>query len=168
MGISGWADSCYGIGPAAYSFINVKSWNQPSYLRVVAPPAQNIQIIRQTTNITNIRIQNTIINNFGPKVETVGQWTNQKIVPTKIVFNPNHQAGYGAAVRGSELQVVAPAEKLRAVSKSGTASESTRLGQSGSGQRLEERESGRASRAAKEICRAESSTKRATAEAGAS
>jgi probable HAF family extracellular repeat protein len=117
VGISGWADSYYGIGPAAYSFINVKSWNQPSYLRVVAPPAQNIQIIRQTTNITNIRIQNTIINNFGPKVETVGQWTNQKIVPTKIVFNPNRQAGYGATVRGSELQVVAPAEKLRAVSK---------------------------------------------------
>ena len=117
VGISGWADSYYGIGPAAYSFINVKSWNQPSYLRVVAPSAQNIQIIRQTTNITNIRIQNTIINNFGPKVETVGQWTNQKVVPTKIVFNPNRQAGYGATVRGSELQVVAPAEKLRAVSK---------------------------------------------------
>ena len=117
VGISGWADSYYGIGPAAYSFINVKSWNQPSYLRVIAPPAQNIQIIRQTTNITNIRIQNTIINNFGPKVETVGQWTNQKIVPTKVVFSPNRQAGYGATVRGSELQVVAPAEKLRAVSK---------------------------------------------------
>jgi probable HAF family extracellular repeat protein len=116
VGISGWSDSYYGIGPAAYSFINVKSWNQPSYLRVVAPPAQNVQIIRQTTNITNIRVQNTIINDFGPKVETVGQWTNQKIVPTKIVFNPNRQAGYGANVRGSELQVVAPAEKLRAVS----------------------------------------------------
>jgi probable HAF family extracellular repeat protein len=116
VGISGWADSYYGIGPAAYTFINFKSWNQPSYLRVVAPPAENVQIIRQTTNITNIRVQNMVINNFGPKVEAVGQWTNQKIVSTKIVFNSNRQAGYGATMRGSELQVVAPPEKLRAVS----------------------------------------------------
>ena len=115
-GVSGWADSYYGIGPATYTFISFKSWGQPSYLRYVAPPTENIQIIRQTTNITNIRIQNTVINNFGPRVETIGQWTNQKIVQTKIVFNPNRQAGYGANIRGSELQVVAPPEKLRTVS----------------------------------------------------
>ncbi len=116
-GIGGWADSYYGLGPAAYTFINFKSWGQPSYLRVIAPPAQNIQIIRQTTNITNIRIQNMTINNFGPKVETIGQYTHQNIVQTKVVFNQNRQAGYGATVQGTELQVVAPAEKLRPVSR---------------------------------------------------
>jgi probable HAF family extracellular repeat protein len=116
VGVSGWADNYYGIGPAAYTFINFKSWSQPSYVRYIAPPNENVQIIRQTTNITNIRVQNTVINNFGPRVETVQQSLNQKIVPTKIVFNPNRQAGYGANIRGSELQVVAPAEKLRAVS----------------------------------------------------
>jgi len=116
VGVSGWADSYYGIGPAAYTFISYKSWGQPSYVRYIAPPTENVQIIRQTTNITNIRVQNTVINNFGPRVETVQQYTNQKIVPTKIVFNPNRQAAYGANLRGSELQVVAPAEKLRAVS----------------------------------------------------
>jgi len=115
-GIAGWADSYYGIGPAAYTFINFKSWAQPSYVRFIAPPTENVQIIRQTTNITNIRIQNTVINNLGPRVEAIGQWTDQKLVPSKIVFSPNRQAGYGATLRGSELQVVAPAEKLRAVS----------------------------------------------------
>jgi probable HAF family extracellular repeat protein len=115
-GISSWADSYYGIGPAAYTFINFKSWAQPSYLRFVAPPNENVQIIRQTTNITNIRIQNTVINNFGPRSEAIGQWTDRKLVPTKIVFSPNHQAGYGASIQGSELQVVAPAEKLRPIS----------------------------------------------------
>ncbi|MBV8278767.1 MAG: hypothetical protein JO170_26380 [Verrucomicrobia bacterium] len=116
VGVAGWADTYYGIGPAAYTFINFKSWSQPSYVRYIAPPAENVQIIRQTTNITNIRVQNTVINNFGPRVETVGQWMNQKIEPTKIVFNPNRQAAYGANIRGSELQVVTPAERLRAVS----------------------------------------------------
>jgi probable HAF family extracellular repeat protein len=116
VGVSSWADSYYGIGPAAYTFISFKSWNQPSYVRYIAPPNENVQIIRQTTNITNIRVQNTVINNFGPRVEAVQQWMNQPIVPAKIVFNPNRQAGYGANIRGSELQVVAPAEKLRAVS----------------------------------------------------
>jgi probable HAF family extracellular repeat protein len=115
-GIGGWADSYYGIGPAAYTFINFKAWGQSSYLRYTASPAENVQIIRQTTNITNIRVQNTVINNFGPRVETLQQYTNQPIVPTKIVFDSNRQAGYGASIRGSELQVVAPAEKLRAVS----------------------------------------------------
>jgi probable HAF family extracellular repeat protein len=116
VGIAGWADSYYGIGPAAYTFINFKSWAQPSYLRFLAPPNENVQIIRQTTNITNIRIQNTVINNFGPRPEAIGQWTDQKLVPTKIVFSSNHQASYGAAMRGSELQVVGPAEKLRPIS----------------------------------------------------
>ncbi len=115
-GIAGWADSYYGIGPAAYTFINFKSWAQPSYVRFIAPPTENVQIIRQTTNITNIRIQNTVINNFGPRAEAIGQWTDQKLVPSKIVFSPNRQAGYGATLQGSQLQVVAPAEKLRAVS----------------------------------------------------
>jgi probable HAF family extracellular repeat protein len=115
-GIAGWADSYYGIGPASYTFINFKSWAQPSYVRFIAPPNENAQIIRQTTNITNIRIQNTVINNFGPRAEAIGQWTDQKLVPSKIVFSPNRQAAYGATLQGSELQVIAPAEKLRAVS----------------------------------------------------
>jgi probable HAF family extracellular repeat protein len=116
VGIAGWADSYYGIGPAAYSFISFKSWAHPSYLRFLAPPNENVQIIRQTTNITNIRIQNTVINNFGPRPEAIGQWTDEKLVPTKIAFSPNRQAGYGATIQGSELRVVSPAEKLRPVS----------------------------------------------------
>jgi probable HAF family extracellular repeat protein len=116
VGVGGWADSYYGIGPASYTFISFKSWGQASYLRFIAQPAENVQIIRQTTNITNIRIQNTVINNFGPRVQTIGQWATQPIVPAKIVFDPNRQAGYGANIRGSELQVIAPAEKLRPVS----------------------------------------------------
>ena len=113
VGIGNWADSYYGLGPAAYSFISYRSWGQPSYVRVLVPPAQNVQIIRQTTNITNMRIQNMIINNFGPRVETVAQFTNQKIAPSKVVFNPARQAEYGVAIQGSELRVVGPGEKLR-------------------------------------------------------
>jgi probable HAF family extracellular repeat protein len=116
VGIGGWADSYYGLGPAAYSFISYRSWGQPNYLRVLVPPAQNVQIIRQTTNITNIRIQNMIINNFGPKVETVAEFTHQNIAPTKIVISSNRQADYGAAIQGSELRVISPGEKLRPIS----------------------------------------------------
>src|SRR6202021_3813578 len=90
-GIAGWADSYYGIGPAAYTFINFKSWVQSSYVRFIAPPTENVQIIRQTTNITNIRIQNTVINNFGPRAESIGQWTDKTLVPSKIVFSLNRQ-----------------------------------------------------------------------------
>ncbi|MBV9274700.1 MAG: DUF3466 family protein, partial [Verrucomicrobia bacterium] len=115
IGIASWADSYYGLGPNAYTFINYQSWAQPSYLRAAVPVTQNVQIINQTRNITNIRVQNTIINNYGPPVQTIAQRTNQKIVPTKVVFNSGRGAQFGTALNGNQLQVAAPGERLRPV-----------------------------------------------------
>ena len=71
--ISSWSDSYYGIGPAAYAFIRYSHWREPNYARYIERPERNVQIIRETRNVTNIVTQNNVINNFGPQVQTVAQ-----------------------------------------------------------------------------------------------
>jgi probable HAF family extracellular repeat protein len=115
VGISSWSDSYYGIGPAAYSFIRYSHWTAPSYAQYVEPPAQNVQIITQTKNVTNIVNNNTMINNYGPPVETVAARTNQNIQQVKLAVNPatDPNAKYGQTLTGNQLKVVAPPAVLK-------------------------------------------------------
>ncbi|MBV8585567.1 MAG: hypothetical protein JO308_04705, partial [Verrucomicrobia bacterium] len=115
--IAGWSDNYYGIGPQAYIFIPFSHWSERSYTRWAVPPEQNVTIVRQTTNITNIYTQNNVIVNNGPQVQYVSQQINRTIEPTKIVFNPQPQAQqFGSQLRGNQLQVVAPAQTLQPTS----------------------------------------------------
>jgi probable HAF family extracellular repeat protein len=117
VGISSWSDAHFGIGPSAYTFIRYQDWSAPNYAQHVIPPAQNVQIITQTKNVTNIVTNNTVINNYGPQVQTVAAKTNQNIQPVKLVVNqakgPN--ANYSHSLSGNQLNVVAPPATLKAV-----------------------------------------------------
>ena len=77
--ISTWSDSYYDVGPAAYAFINYSHWREPSYTRFIERPERNVQIIRETRNVTNIVTNNNVINNFGPPVQNVATRSNQNI-----------------------------------------------------------------------------------------
>ncbi len=116
VGISSWSDAYYGIGPAAYTFINYSHWSEPSYARFVEPPERNVQIIAETKNVTNIVNNNNVINNYGPPVQTVAAKTNRNIQPVKLAFNPatDPNARYGQTLQGNQLKVVAPAATLKA------------------------------------------------------
>jgi probable HAF family extracellular repeat protein len=117
VGISSWSDSYYGIGPSAYTFIRYQDWSAPNYAQHVLPPAQNVQIISQTKNVTNIVTNNTVINNYGPQVQTVAAKTNQNIQQVKLVVNPatGANANYGHTLNGTQLNVVAPPATLKPV-----------------------------------------------------
>jgi probable HAF family extracellular repeat protein len=112
-GISGWADSYYGLGPKAYTFISYKNWSDPTYQRAFVPPDRTVEIIRETQNITDVRVEKTVIHNFGPQVQVIEQFTNQKLTATKVVINVNNQANFGSTVNGNEIVVIAPAERLQ-------------------------------------------------------
>ncbi len=84
--ISSWSDSYYGIGPAAYVFINYSHWHEPSYAQYVEPRERNVQFINETKNVTNIVTNNNVINNFGPPVQTVATKTNQNIQQVKLAL----------------------------------------------------------------------------------
>ncbi len=116
VGISSWSDGYYGIGPAAYSFINYSHWSEPSYAQFIEPPERNVQIMTETKNVTNIVNNNNVINNYGPPVQTVAAKTNQNIQPVKLAFNPaaGPNAKYGQTLQGNQLAVAAPAAVLKA------------------------------------------------------
>jgi probable HAF family extracellular repeat protein len=119
VSISSWSDSYYDVGPSAYTFIRYSHWSAPSYARYVEPPAQNVQIINQTKNVTNIVNNNTVINNYGPAVQTVAAKTKQKIQEVKLAVNPatGPNASYGQTLKGNQLNVVAPPPVLKPSAK---------------------------------------------------
>jgi probable HAF family extracellular repeat protein len=113
--ISSWSDSYYGIGPAAYAFISYAHWREPSYARYVERPERNVQIIRETRNVTNIVTNNNVINNFGPRVQTVERRTNHPIPQVQLALNraTDRRAKYGQTRQGNQLNVTAPPATLR-------------------------------------------------------
>jgi probable HAF family extracellular repeat protein len=117
--ISSWSDSYYGVGPSAYTFIRYSDWSAPSYAQYVEPPTQNVQIISQTKNVTNIVTNNTVINNYGPPVQTISAKTQQNIQQVKLAVNPatGPNASYGQTLKGNQLNVVAPPPVLKPVAK---------------------------------------------------
>ena len=108
--ISSWSDSYYGIGPAAYVFINYSHWHERSYAQYIEPPQRNVQIINETKNVTNIVTNNNVINNLGPPVQTIATKTNQNIQQVKLAISPvtDPKANYGQTLQGNQLKVVAP------------------------------------------------------------
>jgi probable HAF family extracellular repeat protein len=113
--ISSWSDSNYDVGPAAYAFISFAHWREPNYARYVERPERNIQIIRETRNVTNIVTQNNVINNFGPRVRTIERRTNHPIPQVQLALNrsTDPKANYGQTRQGNRLNVIAPAANLR-------------------------------------------------------
>src|SRR4029077_40117 len=119
VSISSWSDSYYDIGPSAYSFIRYVHWSAPSYVRYCEPPAQNVKIINRTKNVTNIVNNNTVINNYGPPVQTVSAKTKQNIQEVKLAVNPatGPNANYSQTLKGNQLNVVAPPPVLKPAAK---------------------------------------------------
>jgi probable HAF family extracellular repeat protein len=113
--ISSWSDSHYDIGPAAYAFISFSHWREPNYARYIERPERNIQIIRETKNVTNIVTRNNVINNFGPRVQTIERRTNHPIPQVQLALNrsTDPKANYGQTRQGNRLNVIAPAANLR-------------------------------------------------------
>ncbi len=121
VGVHPWADSYYGIGPAAYAFIRIGDFCRPSYREFCVPPQQNLTIINRTTNITNITYANNVIVNNGPQFQRVSQLVQQRVgqqVPNyRINYAAQTQANaaFNSSVQGNQLNVLAPPARLRPV-----------------------------------------------------
>ena len=68
-GIRNWADNYYDIGPEQYAFVPANQFGAKVSARVVLPTAQNVTIINQTINITNITYNNSVIVDRGPSYD---------------------------------------------------------------------------------------------------
>jgi hypothetical protein len=108
-GIHNWADSYYDIGPDQYCFVPTRELGAQRVERVIVPAEQNLTIVNQTTNVTNITYNNTTIVNQGPNYDELRSRTQQPIPRMRLerqininVENPR------AVVRGEVIEVPAP------------------------------------------------------------
>jgi probable HAF family extracellular repeat protein len=112
VGIGAWTDHAYGLGPGAYFFISFAHFTKPNYTEFILPPAQNVELIKYTVNVTNITANKNVINTFGPPVATVQQKTGTQFKPVTIV-NEKGKAP-GTNISNGVLKVTGPATTLKA------------------------------------------------------
>ena len=120
FGVQPWCDSYYDIGPAAFAFIRIGDFCRPSYGDFIVPAQQNFTIINRTQNITNISYNNNIFYNYGPQYARISQLMQrqgQKVPNYKINYAvpTDPKAKFRAQAQGSQLNVIAPPQKLKAV-----------------------------------------------------
>lgn len=109
-GFTAAVDSYYDIGPATYTFVDVESFGESTYVGRVVEPAQNVTVINQTVNVTNVTyktVENkTVIYNAGPKISEIRPRT--KIRELKVERMNETPRVAPPAQQGGVLQVRAP------------------------------------------------------------
>jgi probable HAF family extracellular repeat protein len=112
IGIGGWCDHAYGLGPGAYFFIAMSHFTAHNYNPYILPPAQNVTIIKNTVNVTNITNNKTVINNFGPSVATIQQKTGAQIKQVSLAYQNGKTPG--SNMSNGVLKVTGPGTTLNA------------------------------------------------------
>lgn len=104
-------DSYYDIGPGLYVFLRVADFGEPTYTRRVVAPEQNVTIINQTVNVTNVvyqKVQNhvTVVNN-GPDLTVINKSSRLPVRRLGIerIASGAPQSG---KIEGNVFRVVAP------------------------------------------------------------
>ncbi len=123
VGFHAWVDSNYDIGPTNYSFVRVRDLGAPRLRTVIVAPRENITIIRETRNITNVTYVNNVVINNGPDYDVVVRESAQPIRRLRLErsrdFDDVGAFRDGRArttVTGDSLRIVAPAFTAMAAS----------------------------------------------------
>jgi hypothetical protein len=122
-GISVWADTSYDIGPSHYNFCHTRDFGAPVLRPVMVRRSENIVILANTVNITNITyntragcvfnggLDYAYVNRFVPRpIPTLKLVRNQNItvVNNTIINNNVRITNFNAVPRGNQLVVIAP------------------------------------------------------------
>jgi hypothetical protein len=126
VGISIWADRVYDIGPAYYSFCRVRDFGAPVLRPVIINRVENVTIIRQTVNITNITYNTNygdgpVIFNGGPNYKVINKYSSRHVPTLKLVQNVDinmkdlrdgdRRHNFNGRAAGNQLIVTAPTVK---------------------------------------------------------
>ncbi len=109
VGIRNWADNYYDIGPEQYCFVPTREIGAERIERVVVSPEQNVTIVNQTTNVTNITYNNTVVVNQGPNYDELRARSQQPIPRLRLERRTTIAAeNLRAVVKGEVVEVPAP------------------------------------------------------------
>lgn len=104
-------DVSFHIGPGCYNFLRVEDMGDPDYRGRFVNRSSNYVIINNTTNITNITVNNRTANSFqgvnagGPQLSEVNAHSRQHVQTAKLT--QAKQAGKNT-LQGNSLAVYAP------------------------------------------------------------
>ncbi len=121
VGISSWSDSYYDVGPSQYTFVAGRDFGAPRLSTVILPRRQNVTIISETRNITDITYTSGGIYNGGPRYSVISRESREPVRRLRlerrddVVFEGNRVRGEGmkAMIAGDALRVFAPAVSFR-------------------------------------------------------
>src|SRR4051812_7689350 len=121
VGIREWADSYYDIGPSHYTFVSARDFGAPRLTRVVLPRRENVRIITETRNITNISYTSGVIYNDGPEYTVISRESREPVRRLRlerrddVVFEGHRvrDEGLRATIAGDALRIFAPAVTFR-------------------------------------------------------
>jgi len=85
VGFSTWVDARFDIGPGYYSFVGVRDFGAPVLGAVILHRDRNVEIIGNTTNITNITVNNSNVYVGGPRFDRVEARSARHIPTLKLV-----------------------------------------------------------------------------------
>jgi hypothetical protein len=110
-GIKSWSDNYYDVGPEQYRFVSTREFGARQIERTIVPQERNITIISQTTNVTDITYNNTVVVNQGPSYDELRTRSQQPIerlrLEREVNFDPS-VAAPRSVVRGEIVAVPAP------------------------------------------------------------
>jgi len=113
--IGSWCDSYADIGPGAFCFLPFSAWFKPSYVGLLAPASQNLELINASRNVTNISATKTTISDFGPRPDFIAQQTGQEVKAYQLHYSEvRGQHNFSRSINGNLLNIDGPAVKLKA------------------------------------------------------
>ena len=111
-GFNAAVDSYYDIGPGSYTFVPVESFGEQSYVQRAVAPDQNVTIINQTTNVTNVTyrtVENrTTVYNEGPDIQIIEARSTAPVQRLKVERVTDGRAPRASVQRGGVLEMIAP------------------------------------------------------------
>jgi hypothetical protein len=99
------------IAAGTYSFCEERAFLHPQIATVVLPPARNVTIINNTTNITNYTVVNNKIVNQSVSVQHVEQATGQRVQRYQIAAASSRGA---TSIQGNQISIYKPSGQARA------------------------------------------------------
>ena len=105
-------DAHFDIGPGFFNFVRVGDFGAPALGPVIIGREQNVTIINNTTNITNITTNNSNVYAGGPSYAALAAHSSRPIPRLKLVRQTDASLAQGGKVlshqQGNQLMVLAP------------------------------------------------------------
>ena len=114
-GFSTWVDTSYDIGPDSYRFCHTRDFGSPVLAPVCVPYTENVVIIQNTFNCTNITFNRhaSVVFCGGPNLQFINEHCHRPIPSLKLLCEDREVRGpHGnrqpQIVRGNQIALYAP------------------------------------------------------------